>query len=205
MEALEPRQSKATREAEREDIGLRIARALAHPLRVRILEILSEGDASPVEIAMTMDRDKRRLGNVNYHVKILRDLGCVEQVGMKPVRGTFKRIYQSRMRVMFSDLCWSSLGQQVRSEVSITVLRNILRRTGDALEANTFDRKDDRHLSLQTVPVDCDGWEELRELMATTMHEVDAISARAIERGAEQFPATVTLLNFESPRLYEVV
>jgi DNA-binding transcriptional ArsR family regulator len=189
----------------REDIGLRIARALGHPLRVRILEILSEGDAAPVEIAWQMDGSKRNLNNVNYHVKVLRGLGCVEKHRIEPVRGTFKNVYRSRMRVMFSDLCWSSLNQQVRSEISLTMLRNIVRRTGDALEANTFDRKDDRHLSLQTVSVDWAGWDELRALMATTMDEVDAIARRAAGRRAEKFPATVTLLNFESPRLYEKI
>lgn len=40
--------------------------------------------------------------------------------------------------------------------------------------------------------------------MAATMREVDAIAARAAEREEEKFPATVTLLNFESPRLYEL-
>jgi DNA-binding transcriptional ArsR family regulator len=190
---------------DREDVGLRIARAMGHPLRVRILEIMSEGDASPVDIAVEMDGDKRNLSNVNYHAKVLRDLGCLEVLRFEPVRGTFKTIYRSRMRVMFSDLCWASLSEQVRSGISLTMLRNIVRRTGDAIEANTFDRKDDRHLSLQTVPVDWSGWDELRELMAATMVEVDAIAGRAAERDAEKFPATVTLLNFESPRLYEQV
>jgi DNA-binding transcriptional ArsR family regulator len=216
MHLAESKKNRALREG-REDIGLRVARAMAHPLRVRILEILSEGDASPVEIALKMDGDKRNLSNVNYHVKILWELGCVEKAGMRPVRGTFKNVYRSCMRVMFSDLCWSSLSQQVRSEISITMLRNVIRRTGDALEADTFDRKDDRHLSLQTVPIDWEGWDELRQLMATTMGEVDAIAARSAERvgdiddeidperaaEADTFPATVTLLSFESPRLYE--
>jgi DNA-binding transcriptional ArsR family regulator len=196
---------EGTTTADEEDVGLRVARAMAHPLRVRILEMLSEGDASPVEIALEMDGDKRNLNNVNYHVKVLRDLGCVKKLRLEPVRGTFKTIYRSRMRVMFSDLCWASLNEQVRSGISLTMLRNIVRRTGDAIEANTFDRKDDRHLSLQTVPVDWSGWDELRELMAATMTEVDAIASRAAARRNEKFPATVTLLNFESPRLYEQV
>jgi DNA-binding transcriptional ArsR family regulator len=222
MHVAESRKDRALREG-REDIGLRIAKAMAHPLRVRILEILSEGNASPVDIAFRMDGDKRNQSNVNYHMGILLDLGCVEKVGTEPVRGTFKNFYRSRMRVLFSDLCWASLSQQTRSEISLTVLRNVVRRAGDALEANTFDRKDDRHLSLQTVPVDWTGWDELRELMAGTMAEVDAIATRSAERvagiddeadrtteldperaaEADTFPATVTLLSFESPRLYE--
>jgi DNA-binding transcriptional ArsR family regulator len=204
MHVAESRKNRALREG-REDIGLRIAKAMAHPTRVRILEILSEGDSSPVEIAVEMDGDKRNLSNVNYHMGILSDLGCVAKVGSEPVRGTFKNFYHSRMRVLFSDLCWSSLSQQTRSEISLTVLRNVVRRAGDALEASTFDRKDDRHLSLQTVPVDPEGWDELRGLMAGTMAEVDAIATRSAERAAEAdtFPATVTLLSFESPRLYE--
>jgi DNA-binding transcriptional ArsR family regulator len=202
MHVAESRKNRALREG-REDIGLRIAKAMAHPLRVRILEILSEGDSSPVEIAVEMDGDKRNLSNVNYHMGVLSDLDCVEKVGTEPVRGTFKNFYRSRMRVLFSDLCWSTLSQQARSEISLTVLRNVVRRIADALEANTFDRKDDRHLSLQTIPVDEEGWDELRGLMATTMSAVDDIAARVAERDTETFPASAALLSFESPRLYE--
>jgi DNA-binding transcriptional ArsR family regulator len=188
---------------DRGEIGLRIARALGHATRVRILELLSEDDRSPVEMAIAIAGDKSQLTNVNYHTKILWELGCVEKVGREPVRGTYKQMYRSKMSVLFEDFCWASLSQQVRSEISVTVFGNILRRTGDAMKASTFDAKKDRHMSLQTVPVDLVGWDEIRELMAGTMESVVAIAKGAKGRGENLVPATVALLSFESPRLYE--
>ena len=48
----------------------RIAKALSHPMRARILMILDERVASPNEIAETIDE---RLPNVSYHVRALLD------------------------------------------------------------------------------------------------------------------------------------
>ncbi len=51
----------------------RIAKALSHPMRARILGILDERVASPNEIAEMIDE---RLPNVSYHVRALLDLGA---------------------------------------------------------------------------------------------------------------------------------
>ena len=46
----------------------RVVKSLGHPLRQRILHVLSEGVASPNQIAQRLGEP---LGNVSYHVKIL--------------------------------------------------------------------------------------------------------------------------------------
>ena len=55
----------------------RLAKALSHPMRARILTILNERVASPNEIAEMIDE---RLPNVSYHVRALLELGCIELV-----------------------------------------------------------------------------------------------------------------------------
>ena len=62
----------------------RIAKALAHPLRARILQRLGERVASPGDLAVELDAP---LGVVSYHVRMLRDYDCVELVGTEPRRG----------------------------------------------------------------------------------------------------------------------
>jgi DNA-binding transcriptional ArsR family regulator len=197
----EARHVRLAREA-REDSEARIAKAFGHPIRVRIMELLNEGDASAIDLS-------RKIGvpgsNLAYHFGVLEECQCIEFVKSVPVKGTYKKIYRSLQPTLFADLAWATLSPHLRAEISETMIRNSLRRLGDALTAGTFDEKDDRHLSLQTVSVDWKGWDELRQLMADTMHTVEAIQSRAMKRvdEAERFPATVTLLSYESPRMYE--
>ena len=66
----------------------RIAKALSHPMRARILVILNERVASPNEIAEMIDE---RLPNVSYHVRALQELGCIELVSTAQRRGAIVR------------------------------------------------------------------------------------------------------------------
>ena len=66
----------------------KLAKALSHPLRQRILERLSaDGEASPSQLSHALDEP---LGNVAYHVRILHGLGFVELVGTRQVRGALE-------------------------------------------------------------------------------------------------------------------
>lgn len=197
----ETREQRVSRE-EREDFENRISRALGHHYRVRIMELLNEGDAAPSELARKMNVEVDKL---SYHFGVLSDLACIEEVAVVPVRGTVKHVYTSLQPTMFADLAWAALSLDVRDQISRTMLNNVLRRIGDALGDGTFDRKDDRHLSHQTVSLDWDGWDEIGVLMAETMNKVAEIEQRAKDRSEEKdrFPATAVLLSFESPRMYE--
>ena len=62
----------------------RLIKALAHPLRERILQALNENVASPAQLARALDEP---LGNVSYHVKILLECEAIELVRTAPVRG----------------------------------------------------------------------------------------------------------------------
>lgn len=72
------------------------AKAVAHPLRARILEALAEESRSPNELAAEFNEP---LGNVSYHVVVLRDLGMVELVATAPRRGAIEHFYRARWRV----------------------------------------------------------------------------------------------------------
>ena len=70
----------------------RIIKALGHPLRQRILQVLNTRVASPSEIAAQLDEP---LGNVSYHVKTLLEYDCVELVETAPVRGAVEHFYRA--------------------------------------------------------------------------------------------------------------
>jgi DNA-binding transcriptional ArsR family regulator len=53
----------------------RYVKALSHPIRVRVLALLEERMASPVELAEVLGVS---LGSVSYHVRNLHRLGLIE-------------------------------------------------------------------------------------------------------------------------------
>src|SRR4029077_6790329 len=79
-----------------EGITQQLAKALAHPLRVRILSSLHKGVSSPTPPSrhrgpppphQPPQKRGEPLGNVSYHVKTLLEYDCVELVKTEPRRG----------------------------------------------------------------------------------------------------------------------
>ena len=93
----------------------RLAKALSHPMRTRILAILNERVASPNEIAEMIDE---RLPNVSYHVRALLELGCIELVSTAQRRGAIEHYYRALTRPFFSDRDWKRLPRSGRQAVS---------------------------------------------------------------------------------------
>ena len=83
----------------------RYVKALSHPLRVRILAILEERTASPVQLAEQLDAS---LGVVSYHVRTLERLGLIKLVRTNPVRGAVEHHYRANPRPTISDEGWAA-------------------------------------------------------------------------------------------------
>src|SRR6202008_5198384 len=81
----------------------RIAKALAHPLRARILQRLGERVASPGDLAVELGAP---LGVVSYHVRMLRDYDCVELGRTQPVPGALQHFYKATARPQLEDSQW---------------------------------------------------------------------------------------------------
>jgi DNA-binding transcriptional ArsR family regulator len=72
-------------------IDQRMATAVANPLRARALDLIAAGVASPKLIAADLGLDVR---TVAYHVRVLRELRCIELVETLPRRGAVEHIYR---------------------------------------------------------------------------------------------------------------
>ena len=72
-------------------IDPQLAKALSNPLRAEALALIGEGIDSPKQIAEKLDLDIR---NVAYHVRVLRNLGCIELAEARPRRGTVEHVYR---------------------------------------------------------------------------------------------------------------
>jgi DNA-binding transcriptional ArsR family regulator len=179
----------------------RIAKALSHPMRARILGILDERVASPNEIA---DMIGERLPNVSYHVRALLDLGCIELVDTAQRRGAIEHYYKAVVRPFFSDRDWKRLPRSGRQAISDVALKVVWEDVAAAMKAGTFDGRSDRHLSHNDITLDEQGWSEIRDALAEMLDEVDRIEAASASRlkqsGEEGIAATVVAMQFESPR-----
>lgn len=68
-------------------------RALAHPVRARILTELEKRPASPSQLADVVGES---VGVVSYHVRVLTEAGLAELVGTVPKRGALQHFYAVR-------------------------------------------------------------------------------------------------------------
>lgn len=69
----------------------RLAKAYVHPLRAKALALIAEGVASPKQIASRLGVET---SNVAYHVRVLRELGCIELVETRQRRGAIEHLYR---------------------------------------------------------------------------------------------------------------
>jgi DNA-binding transcriptional ArsR family regulator len=181
----------------------RLAKALSHPMRTRILAILNERVASPNEISELIDE---RLPNVSYHVRALLELGCVELVSTAQRRGAIEHYYRAVVRPFFTDRDWKKLPQSGRQAVSDVALQMIWEDVSSAIRGGTFEARSDRHLSRSVLELDEAGWKELSELLSSTLEETEKIERRSADRlkqnegnDGKPVPVRVVLMHFESP------
>ena len=178
----------------------RLAKALSHPMRTRILTILNEQVASPNEIAEMIDE---RLPNVSYHVRALQDLDCIELVRTAQRRGAIEHYYRALTRPFFSDRDWKRLPRSGRQAVTDVVLQMVWEDASDAIEAGQFDARTDRHLSRSPLVLDEQGWHELNDLLGEVLGRAEDIVADSTKRLAQAeapgIPARLVMMLFETP------
>jgi hypothetical protein len=196
---------KATR-AEREKSTA--AAVLAHPLRVRILALANERDMSPIEFCREgFAPESMDVSHVAYHFRELAEYGCLTVIEENKRRGSIEHVYRGIGRAYFSDADWTSLTQEERVRISKTVVQGLFARADEAMMADTFDAREDRHLSWIAMRLDEQGWKELSTTLAAAFGEVEQIRSDAEGRldasGAPAIPATCAILGFESPTVPE--
>src|ERR1700755_1561061 len=117
----------------------RIAKALAHPLRARILQRLGERVASPGDLALELGAP---LGVVSYHVRMLRDYDCVELVRTEPRRGALQHFYKATARPNRDEGQARTLPSGLRGELAGETLSDLVGDLGQAADAGTLEDPD---------------------------------------------------------------
>src|SRR6188474_3780172 len=128
----------------------RIAKALAHPLRARILQRLGERVASPGDLAIELGAP---LGVVSYHVRMLRDYDCVELVRTEPRRGALQHFYRATARPNLEEDQWRTLPSGLRGELTGETLTDLVNDLGASADAGHLQ---DPEVILNRTPLELD-------------------------------------------------
>lgn len=173
-----------------------LVRALAHPLRARVLGILEERRASPRELS---DELGAPLGTVSYHVRTLAQLKLIKLVKKTPRRGAIEHHYEAVGVAQMSDGVWAQTPTIVKNAMVRSALGDVARSVNEAAKKGGFDRADS-HLARARLTLDEQGWKELAEALtaldaeARRSGEESEARLRKADHEAERHGTLVTML-----------
>jgi DNA-binding transcriptional ArsR family regulator len=178
----------------------RLVKALAHPLRVRILALLENRVATPKQIAAELGL---RLENVSYHVRILRDYGFIKLERKKQVRGAVEHHYRATARPRITAQAWSGLPAVVKEAMTGAGVSQLIEILSAAAEEGGFSHPES-YFTRRPAVVDEQGFSEISKAITELLERVTAIEAEAskrIRRGDRQeLPVIVAALLFDAPK-----
>jgi DNA-binding transcriptional ArsR family regulator len=162
-----------------EAIDQRLVRSVAHPLRIKILEALTDHVASPNAIADKLETD---LSGVAYHTRELGRLGALELVDTGQVRGAIEHFYKATPRAFVGDPGWRKVPPSLLSGVSGATLQTFLDKAVTALEAGTLDGRSDTVFRWMPISLDEEGWKEVVAIMEEATKLMLAAHLRSQDR-----------------------
>lgn len=185
----------------KDTIDQRLVRALAHPLRVQILEILGERVASPNWISEELETE---LTHVAYHTRTLRKCGCLELVETAQRRGATEHFYKASPDAFIGGRAWRGVPRSLRGAVTGASLQSFMDRAISALEAGSIDARDDTTFNWMPMHLDDRGWAEVTAIMRKATDQALAAQTRSNRRLAtarsqrEAISTVLALANFET-------
>lgn len=183
-----------------ETIDQRLIKALSHPLRVQILEILTERVSSPICLSEELGAG---LSHVAYHTRTLDKCGCLELVDTAQRRGATEHFYKAAPHAFIGDRVWRRVPRSLLGGVSGATLQSFMDRAVAALEAGTIDGREDTTLYWMPVRLDEEGWTKVVATMEETVNKVLEVEAecrsRLESRGDGAVSAIIGVASFETP------
>jgi DNA-binding transcriptional ArsR family regulator len=153
-------------------------KALSHPLRVRILAILDERVASPLELSRML---RTELGVVAYHVRTLHRMGLIKLERETKVRGATQRHYKAVERPRISNEAWAKAPPIFKQALIDATLNQIHDYARDSAAAGGFDRAD-AHVTRTALRMDAEGWQQLATLLMSVLGDVARIEQGVAQR-----------------------
>lgn len=152
-------------------------KALAHPIRTRLLAMLDRHEMSPSEIAGEIGKP---LGTVSYHVRTLHEMGLLRLVREEPRRGTVEHYYTG-VKWYIPDHVWKELPEALKGTVHQSFLSQIGEDISSAAVTGGFD-KPYSLLNRDVLTLDDVGSLQLAKEISRLAQRALAIEAESTER-----------------------
>ena len=177
-----------------------LAKALAHPLRTRILASLEGRTASPSELSEELDAS---LGVLSYHVRRLVALGLVKLVKRVPRRGAVEHYYTATARPRITSATWGKTPTIVKQATVRAAVDQIGHYVGAAAASGGFDAAE-AHLTRSPVTLDSKGWSAIAtelDALHERIKKIEGESKARLSRSdhKDEQEASVVLMLFHSP------
>jgi DNA-binding transcriptional ArsR family regulator len=184
-----------------ESLNQKLIKALAHPLRVRILAFMNDRPWSPRELEQELGEG---LSQVSYHVKVLRDFELISLTKTEPRRGAVEHFYRATERAFIPGGMAKHIPKSGRRIMYSDVMEEIDKDVAASLKSGRFDERDDYHVSWTTADLDGKGREDAEKLCDEFVErylnlDVESAKRRAESDGEpEHIPTSAALLMFGS-------
>ncbi|GAB2579558.1 hypothetical protein Aab01nite_55420 [Paractinoplanes abujensis] len=170
--------------------GSAALRAMAHPVRLRIMALLTGAPMTAAEVA-------RELGlthaNASYHLRNLHSAGMIVAAGEEKIRGGVAKRYRYDAA---RDVAPNT--PEERQALYRSVGNELIRRTAEG----RFDGKGRPLVGLigdGEFWIETEKWQEIRDRIAAAVHELHEAARPAHTPGAIRTSTTVAMFEMESP------
>lgn len=156
----------------------RMVKALAHPLRLRIIDALENRSASPSELSQELGAP---IGNVSYHVRRLESLGVLELVDTAQRRGAVEHYFRLVSRPRVSEKAWASAPGIVKE----AMLQGVLSKVGEqvtAAAANGGFTRPETHVGRLPMLLDEQGFKEAASVLSSVAERLSTIQEKSAKR-----------------------
>lgn len=166
-----------------EPLNQRLMKALAHPLRVTILDLMNDREWSPRELERETGEG---LSQVSYHVKVLFDFDLIELTRTAPRRGAVEHYYRAVERAFVPSGMANAIPKSAQQIIGNGILEKIDKDISASLKSGKFYERDDWHTSWTPVDLDDQGCRDAEKLADEFVEGMLKLSAESANRRAER-------------------
>jgi DNA-binding transcriptional ArsR family regulator len=157
-------------------VDVKLMKALGHPVRQRILQVLSQREeASPSQIAQLIDEP---LTNVGYHARVLVKCDAIELVRTEVSGSSVEHFYRPKVRAVVDEDNWRNIPENVRESLLDQTFQQIWNNVRSASRDNAL-----RDLSTtavwDTVELDDEAFADLSRAIGDLLDRAKALEAGA--------------------------
>jgi DNA-binding transcriptional ArsR family regulator len=167
-------------------------KALAHPVRVEVLQSMNAGCSTAKEIA---DDIGEPVGTISHHLKTLLELECIEIAETRQKRGAMEYVYRPLSRGFeFSNGEWAEVPPAARAGINAAIIREMMDTAIQSLRDGKLEERTDYNLSNVALRLDEEGWREIDERLIELVSFALGLQQRAADLPPEDVVESMLML-----------